>query len=90
MPWRQLTTCFPWALPPAGAGGALDRELPPARISAQVPAPTWHQALGLARDFEKALLVAQGRDQLTSSFAPCLQALARHLAEAQRQIGRLG
>lgn len=69
------------------SGGAIGDTLAPANLSSSVDGKTWREALGLAE-----LFFAKVSDckELSARFAPCVQALCRHLDDATIRIARLG
>lgn len=69
------------------SGGAIVNTLPPASLSASVDGETWREALRLAEIFFAKLSDCEG---FSDSFAPCIEALRRHIDEAASRIGRLG
>lgn len=77
---------LPMAFAPR-SGGGLSSQLPPLELHPSVAHEVWPPMLALARDY-LGRLRAEGR--FSGEFAPCLQALAGHLDEAQRRIERLG
>lgn len=77
---------LPMAFAPR-SGGGLSSQLPPLDLHPSVAHEVWPAMLALARDY-LGRLRAEGR--FSGEFAPCLQALAAHLDEAQRRIERLG
>ncbi|WHQ75998.1 type II toxin-antitoxin system HipA family toxin YjjJ [Pantoea sp. Lij88] len=69
------------------AGGAIVNELRPASLSDVISGDIWLEALELA---EKFYTLACRCDRFSASFAPCLEALRRHLDDARSRIARLG
>jgi len=67
--------------------GAVGDTLRPASLSAAVDGATWREALALAERFFALVLNSEG---FSSAFAPCVEALRRHLDEATSRIARLG
>lgn len=70
-----------------GAGGALTDTLPPAVLHAEVAHATWRRAHDLAQRLIDRLENARG---FSARFAPCIAALASHVATAGGKISRLG
>lgn len=87
----------PYALAPAydmspmafapRSGGGLPDSLPAANIRADVANQTWRQAEGLARAYLDRVKTAGGFSQ---RFAPCLDSLEVHVAQAAQRVARLG
>lgn len=75
----------PMAFAPRRSGGLPDA-IPAPDIRPGITPDTWRSALDLARSFLVRILEAPG---FSPRFAPCRQALARHLDDAQVQIARL-
>lgn len=75
----------PMAFAPRRSGGLPDA-IPAPDIRPGIAPDTWRSALDLARSFLSRILEAPG---FSPRFAPCRQALARHLDDAQAQIARL-
>ncbi len=69
------------------AGGALQDTLAGPVLHADVSHATWRRAHGLAQGFIDRLASAGG---FSARFAPCIAALASHVATAAQHIGRLG
>lgn len=69
------------------ASGAMSNELTALTPSDVVSADTWRSALALANAF---LALAGTHQGFSANFAPCLDALSRHIDEAGSRIGRLG
>ncbi|GAA3611147.1 hypothetical protein GCM10023078_42500 [Gibbsiella greigii] len=67
-------------------GGAIVNELRPASLPDVISGDTWREALNLAENF---FAIASGCDRFSARFAPCLEALHRHLDEARSRIARL-
>ncbi|ATA22474.1 type II toxin-antitoxin system HipA family toxin YjjJ [Gibbsiella quercinecans] len=67
-------------------GGAIVNELRPASLPEVISGDTWREALNLAENF---FAIASGCDRFSARFAPCLEALHRHLDEARSRIARL-
>lgn len=68
------------------SGGSLPESIADARISADASDANWQRAAQLAQIF---LLRVQGEVRFSARFAPCIQALSRHIAAAAATIGRL-
>ena len=68
-------------------GGAIVNELRPASLPEVISRDIWQEALGLAENF---FAVASHCDRFSANFAPCLEALHRHLDQARSRIDRLG
>ncbi len=68
------------------AGGALPDTLAEAVLHADVPHAAWRRAHALAQRFMERLGSAKG---FSARFAPCMAALASHVATAAQKIGRL-
>lgn len=89
--------CRPYQLAPAydmlpmgfapRSSGAVVGTLPPASLIATVDGKTWHQALHLAEDFLAKVIDCAG---FSGTFAPCIEAMRRHMEEAASRIARLG
>ncbi len=77
---------LPMAFSPT-SGGALRDTLPSAHLHPSVDGATWRAARELALQYLSRL----GNDtRLSTSFAPCLNALRLHLENASEKMGRLG
>ncbi|MEF7613829.1 type II toxin-antitoxin system HipA family toxin YjjJ [Aquincola sp. MAHUQ-54] len=76
-------TCMAFA---PTAGGDLPLREWPLAVSSDVPAPAWHRALAMARDFLARL---QRCSDLSEGFQPCVAALATRIAQAGDRIARL-
>jgi len=76
-------TCMAFA--PTAGGDLPMRELP-LRVSSEVTSSAWHKALEMATDFHARLARC---DALSPGFAPCADALTRHIGEASQRIARL-
>lgn len=74
----------PMAFAPT-AGGDLPQRPLTLIVGDQVPPRAWIQALPLAQEFIRRLQ----EESLSAGFAPCLEALQRHVALAAERIGRL-
>jgi hypothetical protein len=77
---------LPMAFAPR-SGGSLPDALPSARLHPGVQPEIWRQALSLAEGFIDAM---NGDRRFSESWAPCRDALTRHVEEARVRIGRLG
>lgn len=87
----------PWTLAPAydmlpmgfspQSSGALPDALLPARLHEKVLTATWQRARELAVDYQDRL---RKERRFSREFAPCRNALARHLTDACERIERLG
>lgn len=77
---------LPMAFAPR-SGGSLPDALPSARLHPGVQPEIWRQALSLAEGFIDAM---NGDRRFSGSWAPCRDALTRHVEEARVRIGRLG
>ncbi len=66
--------------------GEMGQGLTRVNVLAAIPAAIWHQASQLAQNYLERL---RADPLLSGGFAPCLQAMQQHLAEAQVRIGRL-
>lgn len=80
----------PMAFAPRSSGSLPDTLAAPQQIDPQVPADVWRQALPWAQRFVQALRQAQQSGGLSARFAPCVDALSAHVAQAGALIGRLG
>ena len=69
------------------SGGALVDTLSPASLRSSVDGATWREALGLAEGF---FSLARNCDGFSARFAPCLDAIRRHIDDATSRIARLG
>ena len=69
------------------SGGERVNTLRPATLLDVIDEQCWHQALALAEEFYR---LSRTSTQFSASFAPCLEALGRHLADARQRIERLG
>ena len=69
------------------SGGTIVDTLPPASLSASVDGETWRAALHLA---ERFFALVRDCDGFSARFAPCIEAMRRHIDEAAARIGRLG
>ena len=69
------------------SGGALVDTLSPASLTSSVDGATWREALGLAEGF---FSLARNCDGFSARFAPCLDAIRRHIDDATSRIARLG
>jgi len=69
------------------SGGAIVDKLPPATLSAAVEGEIWREALELARAYHAMVSACAG---FSSRFAPCIEALRRHIDEAASRIARVG
>lgn len=69
------------------ASGAITNELRPASLPEVVSGDIWREAQCLAENF---FAIASNCDRFSARFAPCLEALRRHLDEAKSRIARLG
>jgi len=69
------------------SGGERVNTLRPATITDVIDEQCWRQALEMAEEFYR---LAQASTQFSANFAPCLEALGQHLADARQRIGRLG
>lgn len=69
------------------ASGAITNELRPASLPEVVSGDIWQEAQCLAENF---FAIASNCDRFSARFAPCLEALRRHLDEAKSRIARLG
>ncbi|ROR24444.1 serine/threonine protein kinase HipA of HipAB toxin-antitoxin module [Comamonas sp. BIGb0124] len=67
--------------------GALPTTLAEAMLHADVPHATWQRAERLAGAFLDSI---QAAGRFSPRFAPCIDALAGHLATARRKIARMG
>lgn len=76
----------PMGFAPRSSGGLPDK-LADALIDARIRNTTWRQATTLARAYVERL---QTEPRFSPRFAPCIVALARHVAIAAEKIGRLG
>jgi hypothetical protein len=76
---------LPMGFAPRG-GASLPDHLPPPRLDPAVSPAIWRQALGLAEAFVDAVSADDG---FSPGWAPCRDALARHVADAARMVGRL-
>ena len=76
---------LPMAFAPS-SGGALPVTLPDAPIHADIAPSIWRRALSMAVDYVAELRAEQG---FSTNFAPCMDALERHVASAALKIGRL-
>lgn len=77
---------LPMAFSPR-SGGSLPTELPPARLHSSIAAASWRQALLLADEFVAAM---RHDGRFSAGWAPCTDALGRHLEDARQRIARLG
>ncbi len=77
---------LPMGFAPRNSGAVID-VLPPASLTAAVDGKTWRQALHLAETFLSMVSDCAG---FSGSFAPCIEAMRRHMDEAASRIARLG
>ena len=69
------------------SGGAVVDKLSPASLTSSVDGDTWREALDLAEGF---FALARNCDGFSARFAPCLEAIRRHIDDAASRIARLG
>ncbi|MBT0729233.1 type II toxin-antitoxin system HipA family toxin YjjJ [Rosenbergiella nectarea] len=69
------------------SGGERVNTLRPASLLDVIDEQCWHQALQMAEEFYRLVLAC---DKFSDNFAPCLDALGSHLADARQRIERLG
>ena len=69
------------------SGGAIVDTLAPASLSASVDGEIWREALHFAEMF---FAMANDCDGFSGRFAPCIEAIRRHIDEAASRIARLG
>lgn len=77
---------LPMGFAPSRSGAIADT-LPPASLTAAIDGETWREALRLAETFFARV---SDRNDFSSSFAPCVAAMRRHIDEAASRIARLG
>lgn len=68
------------------SGGSLPDKMQDVRISAEIRNETWQGAAQLAQAFQRRV---ETETRFSARFAPCIEALSRHLAAAGERIGRL-
>ena len=71
------------------SGGALVDALPHANLTAAVSGGIWRQALQLATNFLDRVRAAGAAGGFSDRFAPCADALGRHIEDASIRIARL-
>lgn len=67
--------------------GALVNTLPTASLTSSVDGTTWRETLDLAKGF---FALARNCDRFSPRFAPCLEAIRRHIDDVASRIARLG
>lgn len=77
---------LPMGFAPRSSGAVVDA-LPSASLTAAVDGKTWREALHLAESFLAKVSDCAG---FSGSFAPCVEAMRRHIEEAASRIARLG
>jgi hypothetical protein len=77
---------LPMAFSPTAGGVVRDTLLPP-HLHPSVEGATWRSALALALDYINRL---RFDTRFSATFAPCLDALRQHVADAEQKIGRIG
>ena len=76
---------LPMAFAPTSSG-AMRQDVPAITLHPHVHADVWKNMLVLAQRYLKRL---QSTDRFSDAFAPCVQALVRHLNQASEMMGRL-
>jgi hypothetical protein len=69
------------------AGGVVRDTLLPPHLHPSVEGATWRSALALALDYIARLRLDA---RFSANFEACIDALNRHVADAQQKIGRIG
>lgn len=77
---------LPMGFAPRGSGILIDARSP-ATLTASIEGAIWIEALRLAREF---LGRVNGCTRFSPRFAPCIEALAKHIEEAAGRIARIG
>nr|MBL8411844.1 type II toxin-antitoxin system HipA family toxin YjjJ [Dechloromonas sp.] len=77
---------LPMEFAPRSSGSVVNM-LPPAPLTATVDGQTWREALHLAETFLAMVSDCAG---FSGRFAPCIEAMRRHIEEAGSRIARLG